>query len=75
MMTWLFLGHDADIVKKAQTVFVWLEWWKWRISLLDDSDIDLDYVRTFSSSESDSADLDGEDSQSLSNVWLKHICA
>jgi hypothetical protein len=37
---------------------------------VDDSDIYLDYVRTFSSSESNTADLDdSEDSQFLSNVW------
>jgi hypothetical protein len=62
-ITWQFLGHAVDIVTKAQQCLCDLNDGN-EVSTLGDSDIDLEYVTTFSSSESDSADLDGEDSQS-----------
>lgn len=74
MMTWQFLGHDADIVTKAQQCLCDLNDENEKVSSLDDSDIDLDSVRTSSSSESDSADIDGEDSVSEQCLG-QHICA
>jgi hypothetical protein len=62
----VFRTDDADIVTKAQKRLCDLN----DENEVNDSDIYLDYVKTFSSSESDIADLDNsEDSQFLSNVW------